>query len=429
MTSKPRTFSKVIRKYILWCLTGMLLIYTVVLNFYLVNGTWMAATFELEIFGRQYERLLVLDENAALPSSFNITTYAQFNDIPTSIRDYIEKDEIEVGKLIDLDLEEIEEVDRNRADLFYMILPYQLKDGRLMFIVQSFHSDDEESAFIEKLDRYSLLTLPIAGGFLLFFIVVVAILGKRLAKPSQELAQWAQNLSSENLHKSVPDFRFDELNDVAKELHGSLLRNENFVVREREFLRQASHELRTPVTVISGNIELLAKHDLSGPQNRIVDRITRASKNMKQLIETLLWLGREVDLDLVKEDVNYPSLLNDVLDELTYFSESENVECQVTVLNTNVVSISSTALYIVVSNLMRNAFQHTPKGYANIQLIDGILSIENHLEIQATKASEKQGQGVGVNLVQRICARCDWHCEIIPLENGGMRAVLTLNTK
>jgi len=426
MKPKAKTFSKVIRKYILWCLAATLLIYTVGLNFYLINGTWVAAAFELDIVGRQYERALAVDENTPLPSSFNIKAYEKYEDIPQIIRDYLPKEELEAGSLSDLDLDEEFNDDDKRLDLFFLILPYELKDGRIIYIVQNFNPEDEDSVFLDEMDKFSFYTFPVAGGFLVFFIVIVAVLGKRLASPSQELALWAKNLSTDNLRDPIPDFKFVELNGVAKELHASLIRNEEFVVREREFLRQASHELRTPVTVISGNLELLAKHELSEPQNRIVNRITRASKNMKQLIETLLWLGREIDPELVKEDVSYPDLLKDVLEELTYFSDSENVDCQVSMPDIDQVSASSTALYIVVSNLIRNAFQHTPKGRVEVELIDGVLSIENHLDVQTSKPADKQGGGVGVNLVQRICARCNWDCHMTPLADGGMRAVLDI---
>ncbi|MTI08560.1 sensor histidine kinase [Curvivirga aplysinae] len=427
MASKMKTFSGVIRKYIFLCLGCTLLMYTVILNFYLFHGTRLAASFELDVFARQYERTLAQNKDAALPRAFNIITYDRYETLPEVVRKHVSQAELEVGDLYDLDLDDIHDDDQKRLGLLYLILPYELNDGRTIYMVQNFSDFDDESIFLEEWDQLSFFSIPIAIIFLVLFVIVVFMLGRRLANPSQALARWAEELNSNNLEQPIPDFKFKELNNVAKELHGALSRNEEFVVREREFLRQASHELRTPVTVIRGNIELLSKHDLSNSQHRVVNRITRASKSMRQLIETLLWLGREVSPDMSQEEVYYPELLNDVLEELTYFTEMQNVECKVTVENTDIISVSKTPLYIVISNLLRNAFQHTPKGHVGIQLIDNILTVENHLDVKAGQSKKELGQGVGVNLVKRICTRCGWSCEMVPLEDGGMRAVFTIN--
>ncbi|WP_421782444.1 histidine kinase dimerization/phospho-acceptor domain-containing protein [Kiloniella litopenaei] len=432
MEQKLRTFPKVIRRYILWCLGFILLFYTTILIFYLIHGAYIATSFGIELYGRQYERDLTADPQAPPPDSFNITTYETFEDIPEQIRREIPKNKIKLGKLFDVQLKSFEKQIKSgekRLDLLYMILPYQLNDGRILFIVQNFNQDDKNSVFFKEIINFSLVTLPIAGGVIILFLIIIGRLGKQLADPAQELALWAQNLKSENLNHPIPNFGFIELNSVANELHGSLVRLDEFVIREREFLQHASHELRTPVTVVSGNIELLAKHDLTTQQIKIVDRINRASRNMKQLIETLLWLGREREPDLIKEEVDYPALLSDVLDDLSYLSQSENIEHQVKMKNTNSVSASPAALYIVVSNLIRNAFQHTPKGHVNVQLENNVLTIENFLDTQSPQLSNEQTEGVGLNLVQRICTRCSWLCETTPLENGGMRAVLSLTKK
>ncbi|WP_420549625.1 sensor histidine kinase [Curvivirga sp.] len=426
MASKTKTFSAVIRKYILLCFGGTLLLYTVILNFYLFHGSIITASFALDAYARHYENALEKDENTPLPNAFNITAYDDYKKLPAVIIANVPKEELEIGDLYGLDLDE-EYDDEKRLDLLYLILPYELKNGSIIYMVQNFNEEDDGSAFLEEWDLLSFITIPIGVVFLIILLIVVFMLGRRLAKPSQELAKWAENLNTDNLAQPIPNFKFKELNNVAKELHSALSRNEEFVVREREFLRQASHELRTPVTVIRGNIELLSKHDLSEPQHRVVNRITRASKNMRQLIETLLWLGREVSPDMSQEEVNYPELLNDVLEELTYFTEMQNVECKITVENTDIISVSKTPLYIVISNLLRNAFQHTPKGHVDIQLVDNVFIVENHLDVKAGQLKKELGQGVGVNLVKRICTRCGWSCEMVPLEDGGMRAIFTLS--
>jgi signal transduction histidine kinase len=303
-----------------------------------------------------------------------------------------------------------------------------LETGDRIYAVQRFHESEADSVFFNHMEKLSLFSIPIAGVFLVLFGLIVWLLGRRLARPSQELAEWAKNLSRDKLDEPIPNFQFIELNSIAEELHQSMVRTEQFVEREREFLRQASHELRTPVTVIGGNAELLARHELKGPQNKIVNRIQRAASNMKGLIETLLWLGREINVDVGKETVDLVSLLSEILEELRYLADAKGVTCEVHLdAQSYPVEVLYMPLYIVVSNLVRNAFQHTPQGRVSIKLVDGELIIENHIHATPEQILQTQGKGVGLNLVAKVCQRCGWTITTAPLDQGGMCAILSLN--
>ena len=74
-----------------------------------------------------------------------------------------------------------------------------------------------------------------------------------------------------------------------------------FVARERYFTGSASHERQTPITVITGALELLEQSDLSAEDVRAVDRIRRATLEMKSTIEIFLCIAREADDGLYGE--------------------------------------------------------------------------------------------------------------------------------
>ena len=82
---------------------------------------------------------------------------------------------------------------------------------------------------------------------------------------------------------------------------------------------------------------------------------------------------------------------------------------------------------IVVSNLIRNAFEHTPKGRVTVRLEANRLIVENNLMTCAGDYVRDQGEGIGLHLVRRICERCNWKCDTTFLAAGGMRATFTLS--
>ena len=93
----------------------------------------------------------------------------------------------------------------------------------------------------------------------------------------------------------------DEVGVLAGTIEKTLERICAFVERERYFTSSASHELRTPITVITGALELLELSDLSATDVKAVDRVRRATLDMKTSIEMFLCLARETDDGLYGE--------------------------------------------------------------------------------------------------------------------------------
>ena len=422
-----KTFSRFVRNYVLLALVITLVIYTGIVNFYMLYGKWMIAAFQLEVIAEQYDELRSANPNAPLPNGFNIQTFTSYNALPELLREHFTPDDIEPGELFYLNTDKY--ADRKAPENpIFLVFPHTLKDGKQILLLQTYHARDEDSIYFKRLRKLAFLTIPFAIGVVVIFAYFLLLIGKRLTQPSEKLQGWAKTLSTKNLHEPVPDFGFTELNDVASELHQSLVRVDKFVTREHEFLRQASHELRTPVTIVSGNVELLDKTPLNEIQVRLAARIKRANRNMQQLIETLLWLGREAAPNGHHEKIDYPSFVREAIVDLAYLTDGKNLSCEFnTDDDSGEITASSAALMIVVSNLIRNAFEHTPKGQVTVTLKANKLIVENNLMTCAGDCIRDQGEGIGLHLVRRICDRCNWTCETTILSSGGMRATFTLS--
>ncbi|OCK07472.1 MULTISPECIES: sensor histidine kinase [Thalassospira] len=422
-----KTFSRFVRNYVLLALVITLVIYTGVVNFYMLYGKWMVASFQLQTIAEQYDEMRAKDPTTPLPNGFNIQTFTDYDALPKLLRDSYKPNDIDPGELYYLNTDKYA-AQKDPDNPVFLVFPHILANGTQILLLQTYHAGDEDSVYFSRLHKLALLSIPFALGVVAIFAYVLWLIGKRMTQPSENLQSWAKTLSTENLDQPVPDFGFTELNDVAKELHQSLVRVDKFVTREREFLRQASHELRTPVTIVSGNVELLDKTPLNEIQVRLAARIKRANRNMQQLIETLLWLGREATPNGIREKIDYPAFVREAIVDLAYLTDGKNLTCEFSADDQSGEIIASpAALMIVVSNLIRNAFEHTPKGQVTVRLEANRLIVENNLMTCAGDYVRDQGEGIGLHLVRRICERCNWHCDTTFLAAGGMRAIFTVS--
>ena len=113
---------------------------------------------------------------------------------------------------------------------------------------------------------------------------------RRAVAPVAQLAKAVADIDLEHLsaedYKRIESGRFgdDEVGVLAAAIEKTLERISAFVTRERDFTSSASHELRTPITVITGALELLEQSELSAADVQALDRVRRATLNMKTSI-------------------------------------------------------------------------------------------------------------------------------------------------
>ncbi|MGY1410782.1 sensor histidine kinase [Luteimonas sp. A611] len=245
---------------------------------------------------------------------------------------------------------------------------------------------------------------------------------RRAVSPVVQLAEVVAGIDLEHLsagdHKLIESSRFgtDEVGVLAGAIEKTLERISAFVVRERDFTGSASHELRTPITVITGALELLEQSDLSAEDVRAVDRIRRATLEMKSTIEMFLCIAREADDGLYGEQFLVAPLVSRAVDQQRYLLNGKCVEVDVESLATPVVHGHPQAFLIAVTNLVRNAFEQTPGGQGPITVLikEHELLVTNRLSgdevgrITAAGSSSSNGHGLGLGIVQRLCERNGW---------------------
>uniref|UniRef100_UPI0025D7D637 sensor histidine kinase n=1 Tax=uncultured Microbulbifer sp. TaxID=348147 RepID=UPI0025D7D637 len=244
---------------------------------------------------------------------------------------------------------------------------------------------------------------------------------RRAVAPVTQLAKVVAEIDPEQLsaedYKRIESSRFgdDEVGVLAETIEKTLERISAFVERERYFTGSASHELRTPITVIMGAIELLEQSDLSAADVKVVDRVKQATFEMEATIEMFLCLARETDNGLYDEQFLVTPLVTQAIDQQRHLLNGKSVDIDIDDLVKPSVHGHPQAFSIAVNNLVRNAFEHTLNGQVpiTIRIREQELFVTNQVCIDADDRhppteSPSQGYGLGLGIVQRLCERNGW---------------------
>ena len=129
-------------------------------------------------------------------------------------------------------------------------------------------------------------------------------LNKRVLAPIRDIASMAETLSESNLSNRINIAGTkNELKDLASVINRMLDRIERSYNSQKQFVSDASHELRTPISVIRGYTDMLKRWGKDDPEvlEEGIAAISQETEGMKDLVESLLFLARHDKKTLMME--------------------------------------------------------------------------------------------------------------------------------
>lgn len=251
-------------------------------------------------------------------------------------------------------------------------------------------------------------------------------LHKTVLAPIRDITELASTLSASNLSNRINIAGTkNELKDLAVVINSMLDRIERSYNSQKQFVSDASHELRTPIAVLQGYISMLNRWGKSDPEvlEEGISAIAQETESMKELVESLLFLARHDKKTLMMEMEVFDAL--DVLTEL--HREATMVTPEDTFVLSPAVSCPMEGDRSMVKQVMRilcdNAVKYTPKGgvirmgierkpgHVTLFVADngpGILPedlpkiFERFYRADAARRSEGSGHGLGLSIARII---------------------------
>ena len=137
-----------------------------------------------------------------------------------------------------------------------------------------------------------LITLPL--GIWSLALVFGRRLVSRALRPLTDMAEFAHTIDADDTQSRFPTRDTgDELDELGLSFNALLDRLRESQERQRRFTGEASHQLRTPLTVIQGQVDLVLRQERPVEEYRRVLRLVRKKSNdLTQIVESLLFLSR-----------------------------------------------------------------------------------------------------------------------------------------
>lgn len=360
---------------------------------------------EAEYFWQQYRS----DKNFPLPDTQNLTGYFDTSNLP---------DDIKTKQPLSLGFHESE-------DQGVVVYKSRQQDTDLYLF---YFRDQVDSLAI----YYGLFPLTLILIFLYTTLWFSYRFSHRMVSPVSWLADQvnridfsAKEISPIDLEE-MPFKTDDEIQLLANSIVHLGERLDSFIERERNFTRDASHELRSPLTVIRiASDMLLSEQGLTPTTEKSVLKIKRAADDMEDLTEAFLLLARESDNALSADEVCINEIIDEEVDRAQAFNRTKKIPINVSSTGRLLIPAADKVVSVLLGNLIRNAILYTEHGHIDITVThssviikdSGIGMPEDQVEqifspFYRGNNTAAVGHGVGLTIVKRLSDRFGWPLKI-----------------
>lgn len=261
--------------------------------------------------------------------------------------------------------------------------------------------------------------LPWLVGLSVLLLAVIWMVSREL-RPLRRIADELSERDSDNLHPLSLSGQASEILPLIKAINTQFSRIEQMLQRERGFISDSAHELRSPLTALKVQLEVAqladddaaARHQALQKLNQGIDRSTR-------LVEQLLALSRLDSAAAAANDepLDWPALVNAAVNEQLPAAEEKKINIKTSTDGSAPTTCGQALLWaLLLRNLLDNAVRYSPEeAQISIELKDETLSVTNSNTVVAAEylprlkerffrpAGQKStGSGLGLSIVERI---------------------------
>ncbi|WP_415396099.1 sensor histidine kinase [Sulfurimonas sp. CS5] len=328
------------RRILLWFGSGstiVLVLFSLAFNYFLNESINSSIKAQMHKMAQDID-FAIVKENKIIKHSDNFTL--------KNFEDYLNRDN---------DFFIIEHTD----DDDYIDALYITKEKDTFFLLYKTNIDNK----IEEFQDVLLLLVPI------LLLVLILLASKMIDKILMPINKLIEATNSTSVTKFSHNIALPKENDEIKELvlsfNKMIIRLRNEVESLDRFNSDVSHELKTPLTVIQGEIEItLRKIREPKVYEKSMQTIFEQSKQIQSIVEQLLLLTKYTKENIREsfEICNLDSMLLSCIDKYAEQLKAKNLHLDIKKIE--VVSLNASPILInsIFSNLLDNAIKYTPKG-------------------------------------------------------------------
>lgn len=304
-----------------------------------------------------------------------------------------------------------------------------------------------------KEDRKIILSILEASFILIFITIIISIIiAKRfynkIILPLENLKEITNKVNLENMdYKLEIKNNFVEFNSIISSYNNMLKRLQSQTEAQINFVNSASHEMKTPIFIISGYVNLIKRWGIENKDIVIeaLNSIEEETKNMSSLISKLLFLAKDDYNERENKNFDISEVITEIINDLKiiYPNQKINFSSKESFINSDYHLIRQ-----LFFNLIENAIKYgrDKEIYINIRenkniIVDIIdngegISQENlkHIfdrffRVDKARSREMKSHGLGLSIVKKIVETLNIDLDIRSELNKGTIVTLTLPLK
>ena len=336
--------------------------------------------------------------------------------------------------------------DRENTRWRVLVLPGATADGRSHYLVAALPLAHLDTS-VRNFGR--LMILMAALGCALTFLAGWLIAGRAL-RPVTSLTETARSIAQSRVFTQrvgvvVPD---DELGRLATTFNEMLASLEQAYRAQQRFVSDASHELRAPITVIQGNLELLQRHTTmpAADREQAVTEARVETTRLARLVTDLLVLARaDAGVPIRRAPVELDRLLMEVVGESRHLARGHRFNIET--VEPAIVEGDPDRLKQLLLILVDNAIKYTPsggpisialrrrRGMAEFRIRDAGIGIadeelphvfERFYRADPARSRDPGGTGLGLSIARWIAMQHGGSIELVSTQGEGTTATVNL---
>ena len=276
------------------------------------------------------------------------------------------------------------------------------------------------------------LFLQLALGLPLAVIIITVggyLLVRRALTPVEQITRAAERITQFNLSERLPVAHSgDELERLSVSLNRMITRLDDAVQNSKRFVADASHDLRTPLTILRGELEALAEDarldaELRDRAGSMLEEVVHLGKIVEQLFTLSRLDAGEAQTEWTRFD--FTELAKSTVEQMNLLAEDKGISISCDANGPAPVKGNRVRLKQVVVNLLDNAIKYTPakgaihlrvlvvNGHAVLEVEDNGIGIppealphifERFYRVDEARCAESESAGLGLSIVKSICA-------------------------
>lgn len=264
----------------------------------------------------------------------------------------------------------------------------------------------------------ALLVIAPVGGFLL---------ARQATSPVREIISTTRSLDPMHLNSRLPiRGTGDELDQISTEINSFVDQISRYIESQREFVANAAHELRSPITAIQTSVEVtLDKPRTIDVYQEELETVSEQCQHLRHLVNQLLELAEsDANVNWISQAVNLKSLVQTSINVFSGVAEEKGIEIVSRLVDSSNVSGNESKLRQVFNNLLDNALKFSPTGgTVKVELIEkeGLIVLNVHdsgpgipddqlekifdrfFQIdQSRQRTSRRGNGLGLSICKSI---------------------------